>query len=104
MTETDPEKRLIGYACISTYGRMLDTQLSRAHLRRRRRSGIGRLTDPKRSLSSGCGPALHAPKPSFPAPSPKGALFPFPAPPVARHIIALIFDRAAPSHSSRWAA
>src|SRR4051794_23183860 len=46
MTETDPEKRLIGYACISTYGRMLDTQLSRAHLRRRRRSGIGRLTDP----------------------------------------------------------
>src|SRR5215218_4994254 len=46
MTETDPEKHLIGYACISTYGRMLDTQLSRAHLRRRRRSGIGRLTDP----------------------------------------------------------
>ena len=46
MTETDPEKRLIGYACISTYGQMLDTQLSRAHLRRRRRSGIGRLTDP----------------------------------------------------------
>src|SRR4051795_7333260 len=46
MTETDPEKRLIGYAWISTYGRMLDTQLSRAHLRRRRRSGIGRLTDP----------------------------------------------------------
>src|SRR4051812_27775414 len=46
MTETDPEKRLIGYACISTYGRMLDTQLSRAHLRRRRRSGIGLLTDP----------------------------------------------------------
>src|SRR3954452_1087090 len=46
MTETDPEKRLIGYACISTYGLMLDTQLSRAHLRRRRRSGIGRLTDP----------------------------------------------------------
>src|SRR3954447_24152508 len=33
-------------AWISTYGRMLDTQLSRAHLRRRRRSGIGRLTDP----------------------------------------------------------
>jgi hypothetical protein len=46
MTETDPEKRLIGYACISTYGQMLDTQLSRAHLRRRRRFGIGRLTDP----------------------------------------------------------
>src|SRR3954471_1556697 len=46
MTETDPEKRLIGYACISTYGQMLDTQLSCAHLRRRRRSGIGRLTDP----------------------------------------------------------
>src|SRR3954463_9974211 len=46
MTGTDPEKRLIGYACISTYGQMLDTQLSRAHLRRRRRSGIGRLTDP----------------------------------------------------------
>src|SRR3954468_5614183 len=46
MTETDPEKRLIGYACISTCGQMLDTQLSRAHLRRRRRSGIGRLTDP----------------------------------------------------------
>src|SRR5215217_1742007 len=46
MTETDPEKRLIGYACISTYGQMLDTQLSRAHLRRRRRSGIGRLADP----------------------------------------------------------
>src|SRR4051812_17321434 len=46
MTETDPEKRLIGYACISTYGQILDTQLSRAHLRRRRRSGIGRLTDP----------------------------------------------------------
>src|SRR3954454_9005729 len=46
MTETDPEKRLIGYACISTHGQMLDTQLSRAHLRRRRRSGIGRLTDP----------------------------------------------------------
>ena len=46
MTETDPEKRLIGYACISPYGQMLDTQLSRAHLRRRRRSGIGRLTDP----------------------------------------------------------
>src|SRR4051812_28695573 len=46
MTETDPEKRFIGSACISTYGRMLDTQLSRAHLRRRRRSGIGRLTDP----------------------------------------------------------
>src|SRR3954462_15399373 len=46
MTETDPEKRLIGYPCISTYGQMLDTQLSRAHLRRRRRSGIGRLTDP----------------------------------------------------------
>ena len=46
MTETDPEKRLIGYACISTYGQMLDTQLFRAHLRRRRRSGIGRLTDP----------------------------------------------------------
>src|SRR5689334_18767414 len=46
MTETDPEKRLIGYACINTYGQMLDTQLSRAHLRRRRRSGIGRLTDP----------------------------------------------------------
>src|SRR4051794_28908171 len=46
MTETDSEKRLIGYDCISTYGRMLDTQLSRAHLRRRRRSGIGRLTDP----------------------------------------------------------
>src|SRR3954462_6970629 len=45
MTETDPEKRLIGFACISTYGQMLDTQLSRAHLRRRRRSGIGRLTD-----------------------------------------------------------
>jgi len=43
---TDPEKRFIGYACISTYGQMLDTQLSRAHLRRRRRSGIGRLTDP----------------------------------------------------------
>src|SRR3954466_10129925 len=46
MTETDPEKRPIGYACISTYGQMLDTQLSCAHLRRRRRSGIGRLTDP----------------------------------------------------------
>src|SRR3954447_10816031 len=46
MTETDPEKRLIGYACISTHGQMLDTQLSRAHLRRRRCSGIGRLTDP----------------------------------------------------------
>src|SRR5690349_6675935 len=46
MTETDPEKRLIGYACISTYGQMFDTQLSRAHLRRRRRSSIGRLTDP----------------------------------------------------------
>ena len=46
MTETDPEKRLIGYACISTYGQMLDTQISRAHLRQRRRSGIGRLTDP----------------------------------------------------------
>src|SRR4051794_9086951 len=46
MTETDPEKRLIGYACISTYGQMLDTQLSRAYPRRRRRSGIGRLTDP----------------------------------------------------------
>src|SRR3954454_10620202 len=46
MTETDPEKRLIGYACISTYGQMLDTQLFRTHLRRRRRSGIGRLTDP----------------------------------------------------------
>src|SRR3954452_15594901 len=46
MTETDPEKRLIGYACISTHGQMLDTQLSRAHLRRRRRSGVGRLTDP----------------------------------------------------------
>src|ERR1041384_3982817 len=46
MTETDPEKRLIGYACISTYRQILDTQLSRAHLRRRRRSGIGRLTDP----------------------------------------------------------
>jgi hypothetical protein len=30
MTETDPEKRLIGYVCISTYGQMLDTQLSRA--------------------------------------------------------------------------
>jgi hypothetical protein len=29
MTETDPEKRLIGYARISTYGQMLDTQLSR---------------------------------------------------------------------------
>src|SRR6476620_7785475 len=46
MTETDPEKRLIGYARISTYGQMLDTQLSRAHLCRRRRPGIGRLTDP----------------------------------------------------------
>src|SRR3954462_11143097 len=46
MTETNPEKRLIGYACISTYGRMLDTQLSRAHLRRRRRSGMRLLTDP----------------------------------------------------------
>src|SRR3954468_16782465 len=27
MTETDPEKRLIGYARVSTYGRTLDTQL-----------------------------------------------------------------------------
>src|SRR3954452_25028376 len=46
MTETDPEKRLIGYARLSTYGQTLDTQLSRAHLRRRRGSGISRLTDP----------------------------------------------------------
>src|SRR4051794_36364720 len=46
MTETDPEKRLIGYACLSTYGQTLDTQLSRAHLRQRRGSGISRLTDP----------------------------------------------------------
>src|SRR3954452_19634061 len=46
MTETDPEKRLIGYARVSTYGQTLDTQLSRAHLRRRRGSGISRLTDP----------------------------------------------------------
>jgi hypothetical protein len=51
MTETDPEKRLIGYTCISPYGQMLDTQLSRAHLRRRRRSGIGRLTDPTDGVS-----------------------------------------------------
>ena len=27
MTETDPEKRLIGYARVSTYGQTLDTQL-----------------------------------------------------------------------------
>ena len=27
MTETDPEKRLIGYAGVSTYGQTLDTQL-----------------------------------------------------------------------------
>src|SRR3954470_16270862 len=46
MTETDPEKRLIGYARVSTYGQTLDTQLSRAYLRRRRGSGISRLTDP----------------------------------------------------------
>src|SRR3954451_18635970 len=46
MTETDPEKRLIGYARVSIYGQTLDTQLSRAHLRRRRGSGISRLTDP----------------------------------------------------------
>src|SRR3954467_9046272 len=46
MTETDPEKRLIGYARVSTYGQTFDTQLSRAHLRRRRGSGISRLTDP----------------------------------------------------------
>ena len=26
MTETDPEKRLIGYARVSTYGQTLDTQ------------------------------------------------------------------------------
>src|SRR4051794_34707934 len=46
MTETDLETRLIGYARVSTYGQTIDAQLSRAHLRRRRRSGIGRLTDP----------------------------------------------------------
>jgi DNA invertase Pin-like site-specific DNA recombinase len=27
MTETPPEKRLIGYACVSTYGQTLDSQL-----------------------------------------------------------------------------
>src|SRR5215212_578909 len=27
MSETDPEKRLICYACVSTYGQTLDTQL-----------------------------------------------------------------------------
>ena len=27
MTETDPEKRLISYARVSTYGQTLDTQL-----------------------------------------------------------------------------
>jgi DNA invertase Pin-like site-specific DNA recombinase len=27
MTETDPEKRLIGYARVSTYGQTLDAQL-----------------------------------------------------------------------------
>jgi DNA invertase Pin-like site-specific DNA recombinase len=27
MTETDPEKRLIGYARVSIYGQTLDTQL-----------------------------------------------------------------------------
>src|SRR5262250_1141466 len=27
MTETNPEKRLIGYACVGTYGQTLDSQL-----------------------------------------------------------------------------
>ena len=27
MVETHPEKRLIGYACVSTYGQTLDSQL-----------------------------------------------------------------------------
>jgi hypothetical protein len=66
MTETDPEKRLIGYACISTYGQMLDTQLSRAHLRRRRRFGIGRLTDPTAAGQLWLRAGSSCPKPDRP--------------------------------------
>src|SRR3954452_11967120 len=67
MTETDPEKRLIGYACISTYGQMLDTQLSRAHLRRRRRSGIGPLTDPIAAAQLWLRAGSSCPKPDLPS-------------------------------------
>src|SRR4051794_7524879 len=72
MTETDPEKRLIGFACISTYGQMLDTQLSRAHLRRRRRSGIGRLTDPTASAQLWLRAGSPCPKPAVGSASRQG--------------------------------
>jgi DNA invertase Pin-like site-specific DNA recombinase len=37
MTETYPEKRLIGYARVSTYGQILDSQLEQASRRRMQR-------------------------------------------------------------------
>src|SRR3954467_1268099 len=49
MTETDPEKRLIGYARVSTYGQTLDTELWAKvgdGLRGRRRRIVGVFAPP----------------------------------------------------------